>query len=64
MACCLLLQHSTIVDARKHTHTHQVAADANTAAQTYPDQSLYPADAVPKIVERINNVISVIQPVG
>lgn len=37
----------------------QVAADANTAAQTYPDQSLYPADAVPKIVERINNVSSV-----
>ena len=34
----------------------QVAADANTAAQTYPDQSLYPADSVPKIVERINNV--------
>ncbi|GFH28669.1 Pyruvate/Phosphoenolpyruvate kinase-like domain-containing protein [Haematococcus lacustris] len=33
----------------------QVAADANTAGQTYPDQSLYPADAVPKIVQRINN---------
>ncbi|GBF89302.1 isocitrate lyase [Raphidocelis subcapitata] len=32
-----------------------VAADANTAAQTYPDQSLYPADSVPKVVERINN---------
>jgi isocitrate lyase len=27
----------------------QVAADANTAAQTYPDQSLYPADSVPKV---------------
>jgi hypothetical protein len=36
--------------------SRQVAADANTAAQTYPDQSLYPADSVPKVVERINNV--------
>ncbi|KIZ05781.1 isocitrate lyase [Monoraphidium neglectum] len=33
----------------------QVAADANTALATYPDQSLYPADSVPKVVERINN---------
>jgi isocitrate lyase len=33
----------------------QVAADANSAGQTYPDQSLYPVDSVPKIVERINN---------
>lgn len=33
----------------------QVAADANSAFQTYPDQSLYPADSVPKIVHRINN---------
>ena len=32
----------------------QVAADANTAAQTFPDQSLYPADSVPKLVKRIN----------
>jgi isocitrate lyase len=32
----------------------QVAADANTAAQTYPDQSLYPADSVPAVVRRIN----------
>ncbi|MBI1383116.1 MAG: isocitrate lyase [Planctomycetaceae bacterium] len=35
----------------------QVAADANTAAQTYPDQSLYPADSVPKLVQRINNAL-------
>ncbi len=35
----------------------QVAADGNTAAQTYPDQSLYPADSVPKMVERINNAL-------
>ena len=33
----------------------QVAADANLAAQTFPDQSLYPADSAPKLVERINN---------
>jgi isocitrate lyase len=33
----------------------QVAADANSAGQTYPDQSLYPYDSVPKVVERINN---------
>ena len=34
----------------------QVAADSNTAGQMYPDQSLYPADAVPALVRRINNV--------
>lgn len=33
----------------------QVAADANSAAAMYPDQSLYPVDSVPKVVERINN---------
>src|SRR6266566_1097598 len=32
----------------------QVAADANTAAQMYPDQSLYPVDSVPNVVRRIN----------
>ncbi|HEY6905226.1 MAG TPA: isocitrate lyase [Candidatus Acidoferrales bacterium] len=32
----------------------QVAADANDAAQTYPDQSLYPADSVPNLVRRLN----------
>jgi isocitrate lyase len=35
----------------------QVAADANSAAQMYPDQSLYPADSVPNIVRRINNAL-------
>ncbi len=35
----------------------QVAADANYAAQTYPDQSLYPADSVPAVVKRINNAL-------
>lgn len=29
----------------------QVAADANSALQTYPDQSLYPVDSVPKVRE-------------
>jgi isocitrate lyase len=33
----------------------QVAADANDAAETYPDQSLYPADSMPHLVRRINN---------
>ncbi len=33
----------------------QVAADANDAGQTYPDQSLYPADSMPHLVRRINN---------
>jgi isocitrate lyase len=32
----------------------QVAADANSAGATYPDQSLYPVDSVPTVVRRIN----------
>ncbi len=36
----------------------QVAADANSASQTFPDQSLYPADSVPKLVKRINNALA------
>ena len=35
----------------------QVAGDANLAAQTYPDQSLYPANSVPQVVRRINNAL-------
>lgn len=35
----------------------QVAADANTAGQMYPDQSLYPADSVPNVVRRINSAL-------
>jgi isocitrate lyase len=35
----------------------QVAGDANVAGQTYPDQSLYPADSAPKLVQRINNAL-------
>ncbi|WP_428485019.1 isocitrate lyase [Rhodopila sp.] len=35
----------------------QVAGDANTAGQMYPDQSLYPVDAVPNVVRRINNAL-------
>jgi isocitrate lyase len=33
----------------------QVAADANSGFQMYPDQSLYPADSVPTVVRKINN---------
>ena len=35
----------------------QVAADANLAGQTYPDQSLYPADSAPALVRRLNNAL-------
>ncbi len=33
----------------------QVAGDANSSGQMYPDQSLYPVDSVPNLVKRINN---------
>ena len=36
----------------------QVAADANLSGQTYPDQSLYPANSVPAVVRRINNALT------
>jgi isocitrate lyase len=35
----------------------QVAADANLAGATYPDQSLYPANSVPAVVRRLNNAL-------
>jgi isocitrate lyase len=35
----------------------QVAADANLAGHTYPDQSLYPATSAPALVKRINNAL-------
>ena len=35
----------------------QVAADANTAGSTYPDQSLYPVNSVPTLVKRLNNAL-------
>jgi isocitrate lyase len=35
----------------------QVAADANLAGQTYPDQSLYPANSVPALVRRLNSAL-------
>ena len=35
----------------------QVAADANTAQHTYPDQSLYPVSSVPTVVRRLNNAL-------
>ena len=35
----------------------QVAADANVAGDTYPDQSLYPSNSVPAVVRRLNNAL-------
>ena len=35
----------------------QVAAANNTANTTYPDQSLYPVDSVPRVVKGINNAL-------
>lgn len=35
----------------------QVAADANDALQTYPDQSLYPVQSMPHLISRINNAL-------
>ena len=35
----------------------QVAGDANSAGQVYPDQSLYPSDSVPQLCKRINNAL-------
>ncbi len=35
----------------------QVAADANLAGGTYPDQSLYPVNSVPALVKRLNNAL-------
>ncbi len=36
----------------------QVAGDANSAGEMYPDQSLYPVNSVPLVVERINNTFT------
>lgn len=36
----------------------QVAGDANNAGEMYPDQSLYPANSVPQVVQRINNTLT------
>jgi isocitrate lyase len=35
----------------------QVAADANLSGNTYPDQSLYPANSAPALVSRINSAL-------
>ena len=35
----------------------QVAADANLSGQMYPDQSLYPSNSVPALVQRINRTL-------
>ena len=34
-----------------------MAGDSNSAAHVYPDQSLYPSNSVPLLVERINNAL-------
>ncbi len=36
----------------------QVAGDANLAGEMYPDQSLYPVNSVPMVVNRINNTFT------
>ncbi|MDX1689730.1 MAG: isocitrate lyase [Acidimicrobiia bacterium] len=36
----------------------QVAADANLAGETYPDQSLYPANSAPSLVRRLANALT------
>ena len=36
----------------------QVAADANLAGATYPDQSLYPVNSVPSVVRRLNAALA------
>ena len=35
----------------------QVAGDANLSGDTYPDQSLYPANSVPALVRRLNRAL-------
>jgi len=35
----------------------QAAADANNSGQMYPDQGLYPADSVPRLVRTLNNAL-------
>jgi isocitrate lyase len=35
----------------------QVAAAANTSGRVYPDQSLYPVNSVPEVVQEINNAL-------
>ena len=40
-----------------HLSGWQVAGDANLSGEIYPDQSLYPVNSVPSVVERINNAL-------
>ncbi len=44
-------------DSGRRAATAQVAGDSNVAGQVYPDQSLYPVNSVPTLVERINNAL-------
>lgn len=39
----------------------QVAGDANSAGDVYPDQSLYPANSVPELVRKLNKVRPTLQ---
>src|SRR5579875_690881 len=52
-----LLASEEAVTALGALSGRQVAADANLAGQTYPDQSLYPVNSVPDLVRRINNAL-------
>jgi isocitrate lyase len=51
------VQQATAGLAAIYVSGWQVAADANTAGQMYPDQSLYPVDSVPGVVRRINHAL-------
>ena len=49
------VQHATAGLKAIYLSGWQVAADANSAGEMYPDQSLYPYDSAPKLVEAMNN---------
>ena len=55
---CQAVQHVRAGMKSIYLSGWQVAADANNAGQTYPDQSLYPASSVPQVIERINNAFT------
>ena len=55
---CQAVQHVRAGMKSIYLSGWQVAADANNAGQTYPDQSLYPVSSVPQVIERINNAFS------
>jgi isocitrate lyase len=60
LGCVTGLQAVQIVQAglkSVYVSGWQVAADANLAGHTYPDQSLYPVESVPTLVRRINRAL-------